>query len=118
MGYDRVVLHASQQDRALYESIGFEPTSEMVFKFWPTQGVIHSHSTIIRIGVHTPSVYAFKDSVYLVIGVAVVLFGSVVMTVGTLGTAVVGLVLVLIGISMATFAAYQMGLSSKSRRQG
>jgi len=62
-------------------------------------------------------VYAFKDSVYLVIGVAIVLFGSAVMTVGTLGMAMIGLVLVLIGISMATFAAYQIGLSSKSRRQ-
>jgi hypothetical protein len=62
-------------------------------------------------------VYAFRDSVYLVIGVAVILFGSAVMTAGTLGTATVGFVLVFIGISMATFAAYQMGMSSKSRKQ-
>jgi GNAT superfamily N-acetyltransferase len=37
MGYERVVLHASLHDRPLYESMGFEPTSEMVFKFHPPQ---------------------------------------------------------------------------------
>jgi GNAT superfamily N-acetyltransferase len=28
-GYDRIVLHASKEGRALYERFGFEPTSEM-----------------------------------------------------------------------------------------
>ena len=62
--------------------------------------------------------FAFKDSVYLVIGVTVLLLGSGVMTVGSLGTVVIGLVLVLLGIAIATFAAYQMGLSSESNKTG
>ena len=35
MRYDRVVLHASRQGMPLYESIGFEPTTEMVYRFKP-----------------------------------------------------------------------------------
>ena len=62
--------------------------------------------------------YAFKDPVYLVIGVTVLLFGSVVMTAGALGTDLVGFALVLIGLVMSTFAAYQIGSSSRiDRRQ-
>ena len=32
-GYDRVVLHASEEGKQLYEGFGFEPTSEMRLKF-------------------------------------------------------------------------------------
>jgi GNAT superfamily N-acetyltransferase len=31
--YERVILHASEEGRALYESFGFEPTTEMRLKF-------------------------------------------------------------------------------------
>jgi GNAT superfamily N-acetyltransferase len=34
-GYERVVLHASNEGRPLYESLGFEPTSEMRLKLEP-----------------------------------------------------------------------------------
>ena len=32
-GYDRVVLHASEAGRPLYEGLGFQPSSEMRFRF-------------------------------------------------------------------------------------
>jgi GNAT superfamily N-acetyltransferase len=31
-GYDRVLLHASEEGKPLYESLGFKPTSEMILK--------------------------------------------------------------------------------------
>ena len=32
-GYDRIVLHASKEGRAVYEGFGFEPSNEMRFRF-------------------------------------------------------------------------------------
>ncbi len=32
-GYDRLILHASEAGRPLYQSLGFEPTNEMRLKF-------------------------------------------------------------------------------------
>jgi hypothetical protein len=61
--------------------------------------------------------YAFKDSVYLVTGVVILLIGSIIMTAGTLGTATFGFLLVILGVAMSTFAAYQIGLASKSARK-
>ncbi|HYB07491.1 MAG TPA: hypothetical protein VEB87_04980 [Nitrososphaerales archaeon] len=53
--------------------------------------------------------YAFKDSVYLVIGIIFVLFGSFLIEIGIWW----GFLVVCVGIVMSTFAAYQMGQSSQ-----
>ena len=56
--------------------------------------------------------YAFKDSVYLVIGIIFVLFGSFLIEIGVWW----GFLVVCVGIVMSTFAAYQMGQSSQGVR--
>jgi len=53
--------------------------------------------------------YAFKNPVYLVVGIILVLFGALLTT---RDYALVGTLLILLGIAMSTFAAYQMGQSS------
>jgi hypothetical protein len=53
--------------------------------------------------------YAFKNPVYLVIGIVLTLVGAFLLT--RTGT-IIGTLLVLLGIAMSTFAAYQMGQSS------
>jgi hypothetical protein len=59
--------------------------------------------------------YAFKNAVYLTLGIAITLFGAILMT-GSV--AVLGFVLVILGITMSTFAAYQMGQSTKGGNRG
>jgi uncharacterized membrane protein len=58
-------------------------------------------------------VYAFKNPVYLVIGILFVLFGAVLMAGAG---AWLGILLVFLGIAMSTFAAYQMGQSSQASK--
>lgn len=53
--------------------------------------------------------YAFKNSVYLVVGIVFALFGSFLIGVGAWWAFLV----VCVGIAMSTFAAYQMGQSSQ-----
>jgi hypothetical protein len=53
--------------------------------------------------------YEFKNPVYLAIGIVLTLLGAVLMT---RAGAIIGLLLVILGIAMSTFAAYQMGQSS------
>ena len=55
--------------------------------------------------------YAFKNPVYLVLGIILVLLG-----VGLMGKsyALVGALLILLGFIMSLFAAYQMGQGSLS----
>jgi len=53
--------------------------------------------------------YAFKNAVYLVLGIAFVLLAAALL-IG--GYSLVGVLLVILGIAMSTFAAYQMGQSS------
>ena len=57
--------------------------------------------------------YAFKNPVYLVIGVAFTLFGAILTA---RAYEFVGGLLLLLGIAMSTFAAYQMGQSSVSSK--
>ena len=57
--------------------------------------------------------YAFKNPVYLIIGIAFSLFAAVLMI---RGYAVVGALLLLLGFVMSTFAAYQMGQSSSAAK--
>lgn len=56
--------------------------------------------------------YAFKNPVYLVIGIAFILSGSVLLI---RAYDLVGEVLILLGVAMSTFAAYQMGQTSISK---
>jgi ACR3 family arsenite efflux pump ArsB len=53
--------------------------------------------------------YAFKNPVYLAIGVALVLFGAAFIA---KSYPVVGAFVLVLGLVMATFAAYQMGQAS------
>jgi len=57
--------------------------------------------------------YAFKNPVYLVIGIIFVLLGAALMA---RAYALVGVLLLLFGIAMSTFAAYQMGQSSSASK--
>jgi protein-S-isoprenylcysteine O-methyltransferase Ste14 len=57
--------------------------------------------------------YAFKNPVYLVIGIVCAFFGAVLIT--RTGT-IIGTLLVLLGLAISTFAAYQMGQSSSASR--
>ncbi len=53
--------------------------------------------------------YAFKNQVYLILGMVFIIFGAILMA----GPgAIVGILLVILGIAMSTFAAYQIGQSS------
>ena len=56
--------------------------------------------------------YAFANTVYLVVGVALALFGAAYIA----DTHVlVGFAVVVLGVAMATFASYQMGQASARR---
>ncbi len=55
--------------------------------------------------------YAFKNPVYLVLGIILALFGAALMT---RSYALVGGLLLLLGFVMSIFAAYQMGQASSS----
>jgi len=57
--------------------------------------------------------YAFKNSVYLVIGIAFIFSGA-----GLTARAYdyVGALLIILGIAMSTLAAYQMGQSSPASK--
>ncbi len=57
--------------------------------------------------------YAFKNPVYLIIGIVFILFGAVLMAGAA---AFFGILLILLGIAMSTFAAYQMGQSSRTSK--
>jgi len=56
--------------------------------------------------------YAFKNPVYLVIGMAFILSGAVLII---RSYDLVGVLLILLGIAMSTLAAYQMGQSSPAK---
>ena len=58
--------------------------------------------------------YSFKNQVYLVIGIILVLFGA---ALAARNYALVGTPLLILGVAMSTFAAYQMGQASVSRPQ-
>lgn len=57
--------------------------------------------------------YAFKNPVYLVIGILFVLFAAILIA---KSYALVGGLLLLLGATMSVFAAYQMGQSSHSSK--
>jgi len=56
--------------------------------------------------------YTFKNAVYLVLGIAFVFLAAALM-IG--GYSVVGVLLIILGVTMSTFAAFQMGQSSAKR---
>jgi len=57
------------------------------------------------------SMYAFKNPVYLVLGIILVLFGVVLMARSYI---LIGAILLLLGFVMSIFAAYQIGQASSS----
>jgi len=56
--------------------------------------------------------YAFKNTVYLVLGIAFSLSAAALLA---WGDSLVGVLLLILGIAMSTFAAFQIGQSSPSK---